>query len=88
VPLAAPLAEELAAINAHSPAFGRYPGFDMPVTLLVGEVSESGVPYGDSIARFAIALPQARTIRMAGQGHLAHVQAPELLGRHITDAVR
>jgi pimeloyl-ACP methyl ester carboxylesterase len=87
VPLAAPLAEELAALNAHSPALGRYPGLDMPVTLMVGERTEGGFPYGKPFALFASALPQARTIRLANQGHLAHVHAPDLLGKHITDAV-
>lgn len=87
VPLAAPLAEELAALNDHSPALGRYPSLDMPVTLLVGEQSEGGFPYGKPFALFASALPQARTVRLAGQGHLAHVHAPDLLGKHITDAV-
>lgn len=87
VPLAAPLAEELAALNAHSPALGRYPSLDMPVTLLVGERSEGGFPYGKPFALFASALHQARTVRIAGQGHLAHVHAPDLLAKHITDAV-
>jgi pimeloyl-ACP methyl ester carboxylesterase len=87
LPLAAPLAEELAALNAHSPALGRYPSLDMRVTLMVGERSEGGFPYGKPFALFASALPQARTIRLAGQGHLAHVHAPDLLGKHITDAV-
>lgn len=88
VPLAAPLAEELAALNAHNPALDRYPGLDLPVTLLVGEESEGVDPYGPSFARFAEALPQATTVRLAGQGHLAHVWAPALLGKHLTDAVR
>jgi pimeloyl-ACP methyl ester carboxylesterase len=87
MPLAAPLPEELAALNAHSPALGRYPSLDMPVTLLVGERSEGGFPYGKPFSLFAGALPQARTVRIAGQGHLAHVHAPDLLGKHITDAV-
>jgi pimeloyl-ACP methyl ester carboxylesterase len=87
LPLAAPLAEELAALNAHSPALGRYPSLDMPVTLLVGERTEGGFPYGKPFALFTSALPQAKTVRLAGQGHLAHVHAPDLLGKHITDAV-
>jgi pimeloyl-ACP methyl ester carboxylesterase len=87
VRLAEPLAEELAAMNQHSPALGRYPSLDMPVTLLVGERSEGGFPYGKPFAMFAGALPQARTVRIAGQGHLAHVHAPDLLGKHLTDAV-
>jgi pimeloyl-ACP methyl ester carboxylesterase len=85
--LAEPLAEELTALNAHTPAFDRYPGLTMRVTLLVGEQSEGRAPYGEPYAKFVAALPQARQIRLAGQGHLAHVQAPDLLGKQITDAV-
>ena len=88
VRLAEPLAEELAALNAHPPAFARYPDLTMPVTLLVGEQSEGRAPYGEPYARFAAALPRARQVRLPGQGHLAHVQAPDLLGKHITGAVR
>jgi pimeloyl-ACP methyl ester carboxylesterase len=87
LPLAAPLGEELAALNAHSPVLGRYPALDMPVTLLVGELSEGRLPYGKPHALFAGALPQARVARIAGQGHLAHVTAPDLLAKHITDAL-
>ncbi|GAB1510612.1 alpha/beta fold hydrolase [Actinophytocola sp. KF-1] len=88
VRLAAPLAEELAAINAHRPAFDRYPGLDVRVTLIVGERSEGRHPYGEPFGRFAAAFPGARVTRIAGQGHLAHVHAPDALGKHITDAVR
>ncbi|MDQ3787162.1 MAG: alpha/beta hydrolase [Actinomycetota bacterium] len=87
VRLAAPLAEELAAINGHTPAFDRYRDLDVPVTLIVGEHSEGGHPYGEPFARFVDAFPQASVTRMTGQGHLAHVHAPEVLGKQITDAV-
>lgn len=87
LPLAAPLAEELAALNAHSPALGRYPSLDVPVTLIVGEQTEGRLPYGKPWAMFAGALPQAKVMRLLGQGHLAHVTAPDLLGKHLTDAV-
>jgi len=87
LPLAAPLGEELAAVNAHSPVLGRYPSLDMPVTLLVGELSEGRLPYGKPYAMFAGALPQAKVVRLAGQGHQAHLTAPDLLAKHLTDAV-
>jgi pimeloyl-ACP methyl ester carboxylesterase len=58
------------------------------VTLLAGALSEGVAPYGEPFARFAAALPRVRVVRLAGQGHLAHAQAPDLLGKHITDAVR
>jgi pimeloyl-ACP methyl ester carboxylesterase len=86
-PLAAPLAEELAALNAHSPALGRYPSLDAPVTLMVGELTEGRLPYGKPYAMFASALPQAKVAKLPGHGHLAHVTAPDLLGKYLTDAV-
>ncbi|MFI7672567.1 alpha/beta fold hydrolase [Actinophytocola sp. NPDC049390] len=88
VRLAAPLAEELAAINAHNPAYDRYRDLETSVTLIVGERSEGGDPYGEPFARFVAAFPRASVTRMTGQGHLAHVHAPDVLGTHITDAVR
>jgi len=87
LPLAAPLAEELGALNDHSPALGRYPSLDTHITLIVGEQSEGRLPYGKPHAMFAGALPQAKIHRLTGQGHLAHVTAPALLGKAITDAV-
>lgn len=86
-PLAAPLADELAALNAHSPALGRYPGLDLDLTLIVGEQTEGRLPYGKPFALFAGALPQAKVARLTGQGHLAHATAPDVLGKAITDAV-
>ncbi len=85
--LARPVAEELAALNAHRPALDRYPTLDMRLTLVVGEQTEGEVPYGEPFALFAGALPQAKVVRLPGQGHLAHVTGPDLLGRAITDAV-
>lgn len=87
-PLAAPLADELAAINAHEPAFDGYRHLDIPVTLILGTLNENRAPYGAAFAPFAAALPQANLVRLAGQGHLAHVEAPADLARAITSAVR
>lgn len=86
-PLAAPLADELAAINDHRPGLEGYRDIDLPVTLLLGELNEGASPYGTAFAPFARALPQARVVRLPGQGHLAHAQAPRLLAESITDAV-
>lgn len=87
-PLAAPLADELAAINAHRPALDSYRHLDIPVTLLLGALNEDRAPYGTAFAPFAAALPQANLVRLPGQGHLAHVEAPEDLARAISAAVR
>lgn len=87
-PLAAPLADELAAINAHQPGFDGYRNLDIPVTLILGALNENRAPYGAAFAPFAAALPQADLVRLAGQGHLAHAEAPADLARAITSAVR
>ncbi|OMC38163.1 hydrolase [Mycobacterium sp. GA-1841] len=85
--LATPLADELAAINSHRPAFGGYRHIDIPVTLILGALNQDRIPYGSAFAPFADALPQANLVRLPGQGHLAHVEAPATLARAITVAV-
>ncbi|GLY77328.1 hydrolase [Actinoallomurus iriomotensis] len=85
--LAASLADELAAINDHRPRLHEYRDLDLPVTLLLGELNEGTAPYGTAFTPFAQALPQARIVRVPGQGHLAHAQAPRLLAESIADAL-
>ena len=85
--LARPLADELTAINDYEPALSRYRQLTVPVTLLLGELNDGLAPYGTAFASFADALPQARVVRLRGQGHLAHAAAPGQLARAITDAV-
>ena len=85
--LAAPLADELAAINDYEPALTRYRELAVPVTLLLGELNEGKPPYGTAFGPFAEALPQARIVKLPGQGHLAHAAAPQQLGRVIADVV-
>lgn len=87
-PLAAPLADELAALNDHEPSTDAYAAIDVPVTLLLGEENRDAPPYGTAFAEFERALPRARVVSLPGQGHLAHAQAPELLAHAIGDAVR
>lgn len=86
-PLAAAVAGELQAINAHRVDRDAYRCLRVPVRLLLGELNEGRDPYGTSFARFAAAMPAARVVRLAGQGHLAHVEAPGLLARHIEEAL-
>ncbi|WP_435123001.1 alpha/beta fold hydrolase, partial [Amycolatopsis thermoflava] len=87
-PLAHPLAAELAALNAHEPAFDRYRDLDVPVTLLLGELNAGAEPYGTAFEAFERALPQARRVVLPGQGHLAHAQGPEVLAKHLAAAIR
>ncbi|AKS34599.1 alpha/beta fold hydrolase [Mycolicibacterium goodii] len=87
-PLARPLGEELAAINAYQPFLGDYRRLRIPVALVLGARNEGKAPYGTAFAPFASALPQAQLIRLPGQGHLAHVEAPADLAEAISAAVR
>lgn len=86
-PLAEPLADELTAINDHLTAWRAYREFSVPVTLLLGELNDGVPPYGTAFDTFAAALPGAEIVKIASEGHLAHVGAPARLGRHITDIV-
>ncbi|WP_020657897.1 alpha/beta fold hydrolase [Amycolatopsis benzoatilytica] len=86
-PLAHPLAEELAALNSHRAALRRYREIDAPVTLLLGEFNGGKPPYGTAFEVFRQALPQARHLRLPGQGHLAHAEVPDLLANHLAEAI-
>lgn len=87
-PLARPIGEELAAIEAFEPSFADYRRLTVPVTLILGARNEGAAPYGTAFTPFAAALPQARLTRLPGQGHLAHVEAPADLADAISMAVR
>ncbi|MGW2836776.1 alpha/beta fold hydrolase [Streptomyces sp. NPDC001493] len=87
-PLAAPLARELAALNAHPADLPGYGDLRMPVTLLLGGDNEGTAPYGEPFARIAAAMPRARVRVMPGQGHLAHAVDPGALARAIDESLR
>lgn len=63
--------------------YERYTKIDTVVTLILGQLNEGKAPYGAAFDRFAGAMPQARIDRLAGQGHLAHVEDPAALARCI-----
>lgn len=86
-PLAAPLARELAALNAHPADLPGYGALRMPVTLLLGGDNEGTAPYGEPFARIAAAMPRARVRVMPGQGHLAHAVDPGALARAIDESL-
>lgn len=77
---AAPVAEELAALNAFTPKPERWSELGIPVDLVVGEHSRDGEPYGTAFTAVQRILPDAAVHILPGQGHLAHVEAPETLG--------
>ncbi|MCP3799443.1 alpha/beta hydrolase [Allokutzneria sp. A3M-2-11 16] len=80
-------AEELGVIDAHVPDYPKYGSLSVPTTVFVGERSRGRRPFGTATAAVAAAIPGARLIELVGQGHLAHVEAPVLLAKHIADAV-
>lgn len=58
------------------------------VDLIIGEDNIGMAPYGTSFEQVRDRLPQADVHRLPGQGHLAHVDAPEALGRMLDSLVR
>ncbi|MFG3604450.1 alpha/beta fold hydrolase [Micromonospora chersina] len=84
---AAPVAQELAALNAFTPEPERWAALDMPVDLVVGEHSRDDEPYGTAFTAVERMLPGAAVHVLPGQGHLAHVDAPEVLGDLVSGIV-
>ncbi|GIF17353.1 pimeloyl-ACP methyl ester carboxylesterase [Actinoplanes tereljensis] len=84
---AAPVAEELAALNAFTPQPERWAELAIPVDLIIGEHSRDGAPYGTAFTAVQRLLPRATTHVLPGQGHLAHAEAPEELGHLAADIV-
>lgn len=82
--LAAPVAAELAALNRFEP----HPGWaGLAAELIVGGRSQHTEPYGPAFERVAARIPSARITVLPGQGHLAHVENPRLLGATIGAAL-
>lgn len=75
--MAAAVAAELDALNRFTPS----PGWEgMPAALVVGERCQGVEPYGTAFDRVAARIPSAEVTVLPGQGHLAHVEDPRLLG--------
>ncbi|MBB4744040.1 pimeloyl-ACP methyl ester carboxylesterase [Actinoplanes octamycinicus] len=84
---AAPVAQELAALNAFTPDTGRWAALEVPVDLVVGEHSRDADPYGTAFTAVERLLPGAAVHVLPGQGHLAHIDAPEVLGNLVSNIV-
>lgn len=63
----------------------RLPRLQNPVTLIAG-TNDRAVP-PEASRRAAERLPHARLIEAPGLGHLMHEEAPELVARHVRDAL-
>ncbi|MFI5728753.1 alpha/beta fold hydrolase [Kribbella sp. NPDC051587] len=76
--LSKPLYAELSALNAASPpdAMARQAGH---VNLIIGQHNRGTAPYGTSFDNVRQHVTHAAIHELAGQGHLAHIQAPTKL---------
>lgn len=85
--LSEPLYAELGALSrAELPEkLGSQAG---QVDLIIGGHNVAVAPYGTSFEQVRARIPDADVRRLPGQGHLAHVEAPEALGRLLDSLVR
>jgi pimeloyl-ACP methyl ester carboxylesterase len=74
---------ELRAVNAYRFDPGRFASVGVPTLVLAG--SESPPEEVDSCTAVVSAVPDARLVTMAGQGHVAMTTAPELFAAEILD---
>ncbi len=74
------------AIDGLGVGCGRYADLRLPVTLLEGDLSP--LHLRERLADLAAVLPNARTLTLAGQGHVAHLLAPDTLAALVGEVAR
>jgi pimeloyl-ACP methyl ester carboxylesterase len=74
------------AIDALGLGTDRYTGLDLPTVLIEGDTSPTHLR--ERLADLAKALPHAEVVTLPGQGHVAHLTAPDLLAATVRDAAR
>ena len=72
---------ETRAVEAYRFEPARFAGVAVPTLLLTG--SETGADFAESTTLLAEALPDARVVTLAGQGHVAMLTAPALVATEI-----
>lgn len=82
--LGAPAYEETLAINEAS-RLGGLAARAGRVELILGELNAGSAPYGTAFDDVARNIARARVHQLAGQAHLAHLQAPERLATLLDD---
>ncbi|WP_197287650.1 alpha/beta fold hydrolase [Streptomyces apocyni] len=75
---------DIGAIDALEIGVDRFRTLDVPTTLVEGDTSPSRLR--ERLADLAIALPNARVVTLPGQGHHAHLTAPETLAGTIRES--
>jgi pimeloyl-ACP methyl ester carboxylesterase len=81
--LAAPLADELSAVDDFAFEPDAYRAIDVPVTVIAGEHSRHRPPYGPGVDLFRHALDQHDVVLLDGHDHLAHITGPGALAAAI-----
>jgi pimeloyl-ACP methyl ester carboxylesterase len=76
---------ELEAINRLGPSLDRYRHLTAPTLLLLGEATAAH----HQVATTALAqtLPDARVVRLQGEGHMAHFTVPDIVAKEVNDFV-
>jgi pimeloyl-ACP methyl ester carboxylesterase len=77
--LSRPLHAELSALNAAPPPEAMARRADR-VDLIIGQCNRGTAPYGTSFDDVRQRVAHAKVHALAGQGHMAHIQAPAELG--------
>lgn len=72
------------AIEALGVGVERFKTLDLPTVLIEGDASPAHLR--ERLADLAAALPDARVVTLAGQGHVANISAPEMLAGVVREA--
>ncbi|WP_030663345.1 alpha/beta fold hydrolase [Streptomyces rimosus] len=75
---------DIGALDALGVGVERFQRLDVPATLVQGDRSPAHLR--ERLADLAAALPDARTVTLAGHGHTAHLTAPEEVAAEIREA--
>ncbi|WP_406118075.1 alpha/beta fold hydrolase [Streptomyces sp. NBC_00989] len=71
------------AIDALGVGVDRFATLEIPTTLIEGDLSPAHLR--ERLADMAAALPNARSVTLSGQGHIAQLNAPDTLAETIRD---
>jgi pimeloyl-ACP methyl ester carboxylesterase len=85
VALAPGFVREMEAVDRRDPSLARYEALDAPTLLLVGSETRHHRSYESAIDGLSRTLRNAVVAELEGQGHIAHLTAPELLALRIRE---
>ncbi|MGD3112044.1 alpha/beta fold hydrolase [Streptomyces sp. YGL11-2] len=75
---------DIDALDALGVGVDRFRQLDVPTTLVEGDASPAHLH--ERLADLATTLPKSRIVTLAGQGHAAHLTAPDVLADTIREA--